>query len=148
MFNFLKKSEDTSVIVTEIQNLNHFKDYKIKDLKHCFVGYLKGFSAHNKDLSAKTRKLSRINHKTSGYSQAELARNKWLSRHYLLAYGFLSGKEYKSIERQCGETNKPSATIIFNIIKSVCEVTSGRYWIKENLRSFEVIELWLNGGSK
>jgi hypothetical protein len=147
MFSVFKKSEEV-VSVIENQNLNYLKDRGNQDLKHCLISYLKGFSVHNRNLSAKTRELSRALHKNSSYFQSELAKNKWFSRHYLLAYGFLSGKEYKSIERKCAKNNKPAAYIIFNIIKGACEMNGGKFYIKEDLRSLQSIEKWIAGEGK
>jgi len=59
---------------------------------------------------------------------------KWEIRHHLLAYAFLRGRSYKSVERKCADDNKPSVFLIAAILKKRLRVTG---------RDAEV-ETWLN----
>lgn len=39
-------------------------------------------------------------------------------RHHLLAYAFLQGRSYRSVERSCAKDNLPRADLIFKIIEA------------------------------
>lgn len=55
------------------------------------------------------------------------------TRHYLLAYAYMRGENYFSIERKCRIDNKPSADIISAIVK--------QYSVHYNI---DLINSWLN----
>ncbi len=56
------------------------------------------------------------------------------ARHTLLAYMFLKGRPYKTVEIKCDPNNKPQARSIYEIIKELCG------WTKIKT---EEIEAWL-----
>lgn len=76
-------------------------------VKFCLVGKIKGLaeqSQYTRALVSKTEKKERklslcLSMKSIGFD----------ARHHLLAYGFLKGIPYKSIEAKCRADNKPSA---------------------------------------
>jgi hypothetical protein len=83
--------------------------------KYCLVGKIKGLAEENKRAS-----LFIKNGKFKPEKVWVLFKRKdTLSisiRYHLLAYAFLSGKRYSSLEAKCGENNSPSATRINEII--------------------------------
>lgn len=65
-------------------------------------------------------------------------------RHRLLAYAFLSGKDYHAIERACGENNKPSTSLILNIINSLDPIWHPTSRWRYNPNESD-IQKWLEG---
>ena len=64
-------------------------------------------------------------------------------RYRLLAYAFLSGKSYIDVEKKCGKHNKPSASMILNIVKSLGTIWNPiTKWIYSP--SQEDIQKWLD----
>lgn len=55
------------------------------------------------------------------------------ARHYLLAYAYMRGENYLSIERKCRVDNKPRADIISAIVKQY-----------STFHDIELINSWLN----
>jgi hypothetical protein len=78
-------------------------------------------------------------------------RKRWIGisiRHHLLAYAFLRGKEYRTLERDCREDNRPKAADIYCIVQAhapnyipydvYARTGGGKYEVKE-----EDIVKWL-----
>lgn len=70
-------------------------------------------------------------------------------RHHLLAYAFLRGVPYKSVEKTCAENNKPLAKLILKLIEDHAPT-----WVRSDLSakmeryefSANDVDNWLAGG--
>ena len=110
------------------------------DSKFCLIGKIKGLAVEAK------RARDRLLKSTSDKAVCRLAYRKRIVsidvRHHLLAYAFLRGVPYNSIEKNCRFDNKPKAAKILEIahqhIVLHWEITQG-HW------SLEKVNQWLAG---
>ncbi len=150
---------------------NYFEKGYNKRLRHLLVGLIKGLSSQNRvakdqwtyeqkrfaPLYAEWEKIYKQwldvvprnwdtypKFESILYTQLQDDRVylKGKSRHILLAYGFLKGKAYKTIESKHNAESPPSAKMIFDII-SFCCGDAASHLLKEF--SIEQIKTWLKG---
>lgn len=104
------------------------------DSKFCLIGKIKGLAVESK------RARNRLLKSTSDKAICRLAYRKRIVgidvRHHLLAYAFLRGESYSSLEKKCRSDNKPKASLILEIAKQHVPYFSG---------SLENVEQWLTG---
>lgn len=63
-----------------------------------------------------------------------------LSRHHMLAIGFLRGRAYLTMEKACAETNKPSAKWIHNTVTAAFQLAGEVCpWTQDHIKT------WLAG---
>lgn len=105
--------------------------------KYNFVGKINGLSEVSKKTSKRLLKrkgLDPLKNRNLRWHKQLLSDD---IRHHLLAYAFLFGKSYKSLESKCADNNKPSAEHILNIIQ--LHVSS--YDLKKI--NIEIVKKWL-----
>lgn len=61
------------------------------------------------------------------------------TRHYLLAYAFIRGKSYKSIESKCSQEKRPNLVLIRDIVLSHIP----KY--QHNKLTLDVFQNWIEG---
>jgi hypothetical protein len=90
-------------------------------LKHNFskfilIGKIKGLATESKRARAH---ILRAKKEEAVWNLASRKRVVGIDiRHHLLAYAFLRGDSYRSVERKCADDNKPRADFIFKIIEA------------------------------
>lgn len=90
-------------------------------LKHNFskfilIGKIKGLAVESKVARSRIMKAKK---EEAVWNLASRKRVVGIDiRHHLLAYAFLRGVSYHSVERSCAKDNKPSAASIFKIIEA------------------------------
>lgn len=84
--------------------------------KYCLVGKIKGLAEENKRASLFIKNKKFKPEKTWILHRRKEALGISI-RYHLLAYAFLSGKRYSSLEAKCGENNGPSIVRINEIIE-------------------------------
>jgi hypothetical protein len=107
--------------------------------KFCFIAKIKG-------LADETKHLKRLLHKkrsAESISRLDASKHqiKYDTRHYLLAYAYMRGKEYSSVERKCASYNRPNPYLILKIIGASLYIGLS----ESNGFSINDINLWLNG---
>lgn len=103
--------------------------------KFVLIGKIKGMAVESR--RARARMLKRLKQKDKPVwhlAMRKIVVGKDI-RHHLLAYAFLRGDAYYTLEKTCREDNKPSAVKILDIIKST---TLYKIELAE-------VEQWLNG---
>lgn len=82
--------------------------------KFILIGKIKGLAGESKKARARIMKAKK---KEAVWNLASRKRVVGIDiRHHLLAYGFLRGVSYHSIESKCAKDNLPNAGKIFDII--------------------------------
>lgn len=86
----------------------------IDSSRFCLIGKIKGLAVESK------RARNRLLKSKSDKAVWSLQQRKRIVgidvRHHLLAYAFLRGAEYISIEKKCREDNLPNVTTILDIV--------------------------------
>jgi len=101
--------------------MNYNKSVALYILYSNAVGLAKAGSSIKKKIK-KTKQLDQTIKKNL-LKSVNLNTDKYIlrltARHNQLAYGFLRGKSYKSIESQCSPTNRPSSQRITEILQDL-----------------------------
>jgi len=108
--------------------------------KRMLNAQINGLSLESRKLKKKLRKTKKVAHQAS--LQTDKCAIKSHLRHQLLAYGFLRGKNYSSLEQKCRQ--KPSATLMLKIIENLYPLfnpVTCRYTKVSHLE----LTNWLNG---
>lgn len=108
--------------------------------KFVLIGKIKGLAQESK----KTR--SRILKAKKEEAVWNLASRKRVVgidiRHHLLAYAFLQGRSYRSVERNCAEDNLPNASKIFQIVEAHAPSYCSGTW-KPYKPELSAVHVWL-----
>jgi hypothetical protein len=108
-----------------------------KYYKHCLIGKINGLSDEVKRTRVKLLKGKTETHRNEIAVAKRFVGNE--SRHYLLAYAFMRGDSYLSIERKCRSENKPSAERILEIVHS------HMYKFMRSKVTIDMVKAWLAG---
>lgn len=119
---------------------NLFLLYARLDSKFCLIGKINGLSAQSRRAH---RRMIQAKSNESIHALANRKRQIGIdARHHLLAYAFMRGLSYSSIEKSCRSDNKPSPDYIFKIVASHLQ-PFGKI---DNINfSPEIVEQWLRG---
>lgn len=84
--------------------------------KFVLIGKIKGLASESK----KTRgRILKAKKEEAVWNLASRKRVVGIDiRHHLLAYAFLRGTDYRSVERNCAKDNLPRADLIFKIVEA------------------------------
>ena len=105
------------------------------DCKFCLIGKIKGLSLESIQIRSRINKST----KTEFKNKLSTLKNSigHYSRHHLLAYAFLRGKLYKSVEIKCQV--KPNPELILEIVNSnICSWQRSKF-------NIDIINTWLKG---
>lgn len=84
--------------------------------KFILIGKIKGLAGESKKARSRILKAKK---EEAVWNLASRKRVVGIDiRHHLLAYAFLRGVSYKSVERSCGKDNKPWADRVYKIIET------------------------------
>jgi hypothetical protein len=115
---------------------------KHNDSKFCLIGKIKGLAIESK------KARSRILKAKTERAVWNLADRKRVIgydvRHHLLAYAFLRGETYHTLEKKCRPEHKPSAEAIFKI---VCAHVP-EYQVRNGKWTVEQVAQWMSAGSE
>lgn len=120
--------------------------------KFCLIGKINGLALQSKQAR---RRLNKSAAKKNLKGVWRAAYRKTIigidTRHHLLAYAFLRGIPYHTVEKKCGEFNLPNAASIFKIVEAHAPT-----WIPFNhitktggkvyKASLNDVNVWLAGG--
>lgn len=113
-----------------MENFLRFGSYKF-----CLIGKINGLASESKKLRKRISKCVEEKFKNRLTLHKKFIGNE--ARHYLLAYAFLKGKTYLSVERKC--SIKPNVELILEIIHS-------NVWsFQKSKITIQTIEKWLKG---
>lgn len=117
-------------------------------LKHSYskfvlIGKIKGLAIESKKARARILKAKK---EEAVWNLASRKRVIGIDiRHHLLAYAFLRGANYRSVERACAPDNKPSADQIFQIVQANAPMFVAGTWTRYT-PNVEEIKTWLSEG--
>lgn len=110
--------------------------------KFVLVGKIKGLAQESKKARARILKAKK---EEAVWNLASRKRVVGIDiRHHLLAYAFLQGRGYHSVERSCAKDNLPNAGKIFQIVEAHAPRFYGGTWtpFKATLND---VQAWLVG---
>ena len=103
--------------------------------KFCLIGKIKGLSLESRKIRSRIDKSKKIEYKVRLITlKNDIGK---YSRHHLLAYAFLRGKLYISVEKKCQV--KPNPELIFEIVHSSI------HSFQKRIFTIDTINSWLKG---